>query len=344
MVLAGILLVVILAGIMIVIHKSKPEEPKEEITFEEISQAPESSESTEETTEESTEEVSYPAPEYDFITEEVTVPIKGLDREYTLVWVSDLHLVSDHEAGDENGDVRPEYLDAIRKRYEELAVTEDGVHAEDLWPEIIKFINYGDYDGAIFGGDMMDYCSNSNIRIIKEGLDQLHIPYMYVRADHDYGVYYGGVFFTETESRALHKTIDGDEMSHKFWDMGDFIVLGIDNSTKDMPEYYYNMVADVYSRDKPVIMATHVPYESRVDDSLAQLSMQVRNQIYYWSADSEHYKPNDVTQKYLNLLYSEDTVVESKIIRGIRQDALFVRNTQKPKSEFIVHSVQYQHT
>mgnify|MGYP000841345106 FL=1 len=176
MVLAGILLVVILAGIMIVIHKSKPEEPKEEITFEEISQAPESSESTEETTEESTEEVSYPAPEYDFITEEVTVPIKGLDREYTLVWVSDLHLVSDHEAGDENGDVRPEYLDAIRKRYEELAVTEDGVHAEDLWPEIIKFINYGDYDGAIFGGDMMDYCSNSNIRIIKEGLDQLHIP------------------------------------------------------------------------------------------------------------------------------------------------------------------------
>ena len=81
----------------------------------------------------------------------------------------------------------PEYLDAIRKRYEELAVTEDGVHAEDLWPEIIKFINYGDYDGAIFGGDMMDYCSNSNIRIIKEGLDQLHIPYMYVRADHDYG-------------------------------------------------------------------------------------------------------------------------------------------------------------
>ena len=42
MVLAGILLVVILAGIMIVIHKSKPEEPKEEITFEEISQAPDS--------------------------------------------------------------------------------------------------------------------------------------------------------------------------------------------------------------------------------------------------------------------------------------------------------------
>ena len=314
MVLACVLLAVILSGIIMITRRSKSQDTKEEITFEEISKEPESSQSQEETTQEETEEetetITYPRPEYDFTTEEVNVAIEGLDREYTFVWVSDLHLVTDHEAGDENGDVRPEYQDAIRKRYEELAVTEDGVHAEDLWPEIIKFINYGDYDGAIFGGDMMDYCSNSNIRIIKEGLDQLHIPYMYVRADHDYGVYYGGVFFTETESRALHKTIDGDEMSHKFWDMGDFIVLGIDNSTKDMPEYYYNMVAEVYSRGKPVIMATHVPYESRVDDSLAQLSMQVRNQIYYWSVDSEHYKPNDVTQKYLNLLYSEDTIVE----------------------------------
>lgn len=313
-VLACVLLAVILTGIIMIARRSKSQDTKEEITFEEISKEPESSQSQEETTQEETEEetetITYPQPEYDFTTEEVNVAIEGLDREYTFVWVSDLHLVTDHEAGDGNGDARPEYLDAIDKRYEELAITEDGVHAEELWPEIVRFINCGDYDGAIFGGDMMDYCSNSNVKTIKEGLDQLHIPYMYVRADHDYGVYYGGVFFTEEDSRALHKTIDGDEMSHKFWDMGDFIVLGIDNSTKDMPEYYYNMVADVYSRGKPVIMVTHVPYASREDDSLAELSMQVRNQIYYWSEDSEHYKPNDVTQKYLNMLYDEDTIVE----------------------------------
>ncbi len=156
----------------------------------------------------------------------------------------------------------------------------------------------------------MDYCSNSNVAVIKEGLDDLRIPYIYVRADHDYGTYYGGVFFTETEARALHQTIDGDEISNKFWDRNDFIVLGIDNSTKDMPDYYFNMVADVYTRGKPVIMATHVPYESMVDTSLAEISMQVRNTIYYWSDASERYKPNDVTRQYLDLIYSKDTVVE----------------------------------
>lgn len=279
-------------------------------TIEEATTSPEEETTTSQEESTQTPDISYPAPEYDFSEEEVTIAIEGLTREYTIAWVSDLHLVSDHEAGEEVGDVNAEYLDAINKRYEGLSVTADGVHAEELWPEIVKYLNYNDFDGIIFGGDIMDYCSNSNVAMIKEGLDSLHVPYMYIRADHDYGPYYGGVFFTETEARTLHQTIDGDEISHKFWDMGDFIVLGIDNSTKDMPQYYLDMVADVYSRGKPVIMATHVPYESKEDQSLAELSMQVRNTIYYWSDASEHYKPNDVTSQYLDMIYREDTIVK----------------------------------
>lgn len=273
----------------------------------ETQESPEEPDSTEAGTE---EEAAYPEPDYKFSTEEVTVAIKGISREYTLAWVSDLHLVSDHEAGGELGDVHEEYLDAIEKRYEGLAVTKDGVHAEELWPEIVKYLNYNEFDGVIFGGDMMDYCSNSNVSQIKDGLDALRMPYIYIRADHDYGTYYGGVFFTEAEARELHRTIDNDEIAFKFWDRNDFIVMGIDNSTKDMPEYYLNMVADVYTRGKPVIMATHVPYESQTDASLAELSMKVRNTIYYWSDAGEHYKPNDVTRRYLDLIYSGDTVVE----------------------------------
>ena len=316
MIIAGLSVMVLVVLILTWkgFHKKETEviEFEEPISSEETGGLQETVENTEESQEAITEssETAYPMPEYDFTTEEVSICIEGIDREYTIAWVSDLHLVSDHEAGEALGDVHAEYLDAINKRYEELAVTADGIHAEELWPEIVKYLNYNDFDGIIFGGDMMDYCSNSNIAMIKEGLDSLHVPYIYIRADHDYGAYYGGVFFTETEARELHQTIDGDEISHKFWDMGDYIVLGIDNSTKDMPDYYLNMVADVYTRQKPVIMATHVPYESQVDESLAQLSMQVRNQIYYWSNASEHYIPNTITSQYFDMIYSEDTIVE----------------------------------
>jgi hypothetical protein len=110
----------------------------------------------------------------------------------------------------------------------------------------------------------------------------------------------------------MHKTIDGDEISHKFFDLGDFIVLGIDNSFMDMPEYYLNMVEDVYSRGKPVIMVTHVPYGSLVDDSLAELSMQERYTLYYWGGQ---YQPNEITSKYLDLIYDENTVV-AQVLAG----------------------------
>lgn len=297
------LLLLTFAGLYL--KKEKPES----VDFEEISTEEASTEETSEETDRE-EAVRYPEPEYNFKTEEVTLALEGLAKEYTIAWVSDLHLMSDHEAGKELGDVHAEYLEAIEKRYEELPVTSEGVHADKLWQEIVKYLNYHEFDGIIFGGDMMDYCSNSNIAMIKEGLDSLHVPYMYVRADHDYGAYYGGVFFTEKEARELHQTIDGDQISQKFWDMGDFIVLGIDNSTKDMPDYYLNMVEEVYSRGKPVIMATHVPYESMTDTSLAELSMKVRNTIYYWSDVSERYKANVVTKKYLDMIYSEDTAVK----------------------------------
>lgn len=294
------------------IDNTEPEEKTVEvIPWDEESQE---TESTEKEVVESESEIEkglvFPAPKYDFTEENVTIAIEGLEKEYTFAWVSDLHLISDHEAGDELGDVHAEYLNAISKRYEELAITDDGVHAEELWPEIVKYLNYNNFDGVIFGGDIMDYCSNSNIALIKEGLDSLQIPYIYVRADHDYGIYYGGVFFTEEKARELHKMIDGDEISDKFWDKNDFMVLGIDNSTKDMPEYYLDMVKDVFSRERPVIMVTHVPYEPLADKSLAELSMQVRNTIYYWSEASDNYKPNVVTSEYLGLLYSPDTVVK----------------------------------
>lgn len=285
-----------------------------------LKQEVESEEAEEETTEETTdfiqpetqspeEETVFPQPEYPFREEEVTIAVDGLGREYTIAWVSDLHLVSDHASGEKLGDVHAEYLDAVGKRYEQLAVTPDGICAETLWPELIKYLNFHHFDGVIFGGDLMDYCSNSNIELIRKGLDSLNTRYMYIRADHDYGTYYGGVFFTETEAKELHRTIDDDEISRKFWDMGDFIVLGIDNSTKDMPEYYLNMVTEVFGRNKPVILATHVPYESQLDTSLAELSMQVRGTLYYWNSEGTSYVPNPVTRQYLDKIYDPSTAV-----------------------------------
>ena len=96
-------------------------------------------------------EIVYPKPEYEFKREEVTIEIPGLQREYKLAWVSDLHMVTDKAA---SYDVMTESMEKVGSRYDSFQ-TENGVHAEDLWPEIIKFINYEKFDGVILGGSII---------------------------------------------------------------------------------------------------------------------------------------------------------------------------------------------
>ena len=249
-------------------------------------------------------EIVYPKPEYEFKREEVTIEIPGLQREYKLAWVSDLHMVTDKAA---SYDVMTESMEKVRSRYDSFQ-TENGVHAEDLWPEIIKFINYEKFDGVILGGDIMDYCSASNMDVFMNAYQNINksIPVLYIRADHDYGFWYGGNVFTEEDAHNAQKKIDGDRLEDKHLDFGEFLVVGINGSTKNMTDNQYTIVNNLMEQKKPVIIATHVPYASKVDSSLEALSMQARNKIYYWGAGD--YIPYEPTTNYLNKIYAKDTV------------------------------------
>ena len=256
-------------------------------------------------------QIIYPEPEYNLTLEEIYVPLEGLSEEYKIAWVSDLHLITDHEPGG----VSEGSMIKIAGRYETLSVTEDGVHAEDLWPDIVKCLNAGDYDALIFGGDMMDYCSISNMEVFQKGYDELRYDkeqILYIRADHDYGAWYVGDNFTQQDIYELHERIDGDDPEKKYLDMGEFVLIGINNSTKNITDENFSIVEKQYENaakeNKPVIAVTHVPYGSNVDDSLKTLSMKVRNKPYYWVGPD--YQPNDTMWSYLNLIFSEDTQVK----------------------------------
>lgn len=252
------------------------------------------------------EEKSYPEPEYQFHQEEVVIPIAGLSREYTIAWVSDLHLITDLTPGG----ISEGSIVTVRKRYNSFSVTQDGVHAQELWPEIIKFINAGAFDGVIFGGDMLDYCSVSNMETLAEGYRNIRpdTQILYIRADHDYGAWYVGSGFTQLNIYELHEELDGDRLEEKYLDFGEFRIIGINDSTRNIAREYLPVILDLYNTDKPIIAVTHVPYPSYVDSSLKELSLKVRGTVYYWSG--ENYQPNEETKKYFERIYSEDTKVK----------------------------------
>ena len=270
---------------------------------------------------ETEEPVHYDPPNYEFDTSKDTIEVKieGLSRSYRIAWVSDLHLITDLEPAE---DVFEEYVETLKARHDTSFVTPDGTTADELWPEIIKFLNYEDFDAVIFGGDIMDYCSRSNLDTFLEGYRELKYDkdqILYVRADHDYGAYYGGDVLTEWRAHELHAMeIDGYESYdplddyNKILDLGELAIVGINGSTKNMSGDQLEVIANQLQEDKPVIIATHVPYEPQTEEdkqSLAELSMAVRNQIYYWSEESTHYIPVERTLDYFNYLYSDDTPV-----------------------------------
>lgn len=262
------------------------------------------------------EPIVYEAPGYEFRTEEFIIELPGISKEYTIAWVSDVQMVADREPAN---DVKEEFMEAVNVRYEMFKTKDETpVYSVDLWPEIIKYLNYNTFDGIVFGGDLMDYCSRSNMDAFKAEFEKLNpkTPMMYVRADHDYHYGYGGEVLTEPIAWQMHanEIADKDANDSRYLEFDDFVIIGINRSTKNMPAGYYDWIKGKYDhaveQGKAVIIATHVPYESKVDSSLEELSMQVKNKIYYWGGGA--YVAYEDTKTYFdNLIYSDDTAVKS---------------------------------
>ena len=225
-------------------------------------------------------EIVYDPPEYPFTTDEITVYIGGLTEEYTIAFVNDLHLVTDTEVGH----VLEEELPEVMKRYNELSVTADGKHAEDLWPEVIKYLNYNDFDAVIFGGDLLDYCSPSNIEVLEQGFDQLKYDrdrVIYLRSDHDYIGTYGGSQYTDADGVAAQAQLWDGDSEEKVIDLGEFLIVGINRSYQNLSDERLEYLNKELRDGRPVIVATHVPFYSEEDaESLEARSMEIRNRKY----------------------------------------------------------------
>lgn len=269
-------------------------------------QSEENAESTE-----SVEEVQtplYPPAEYDFKVDEITVEIEGLSRGYDIAFINDLHLITDTEPGD----VLEENLSTVAERYNTFAVTSDGVHADELWPEIIKFLNYYDFDGVVFAGDMLDYCSHSNMAVLSEGFESLKYPkekIMYIRSDHDYGGWYGGGVFTDADGFALQSEFFDQDEGENCIEFDEFLIVGVNKSYQNLSDNRLSFLNEKMDMGKPVIMVTHVPFYSEEDPSLESFSMETRNRIYYWNKENSTYSPDANTQEFIDDMYDEDSNV-----------------------------------
>lgn len=200
--------------------------------------------------------------------QEITIPIPGLSKAYKVAWVSDLHLIS---SADRNSS------DTAKNRYNNDFYT-SGTHSDEWLPQIVTYLNEGNFDAVIFGGDIVDQGTVENIKLLKEYYDKITVSNkMYIRADHDY---LSNLYGESGDQNIITSTSDLYSFS-----LDNVLFVGIDYSNKDLSDSTYNDLTNKINGASNVIIATHVPYESKTSTGLKEKSTSLRGRLYYWQSE-----------------------------------------------------------
>lgn len=222
--------------------------------------------------------------------EERVIEIPGLREEYYFLYLSDMHIaIANEEIGERD-------RGTVQRRLE--GFTRDGSTSGQVFGKITESVEDMDLDGVLLGGDIMDFLSEANSRCLKEGLGKLTVPYLYVTADHDLRTWWTA--HSEEERDMLREELPYEPV--QVLDYGEFLVLGISDSTSQLTESMLQEIRQAFALGKPVILVQHVPLDFGEDEPLKEYSRENWDgRVLLWGDDG-NYRADDVTQEYLDLL------------------------------------------
>ncbi len=237
--------------------------------------------------------------------DEITIDLPGVEGSYDLLFVNDMHILTVDES------VVADQVPVAQQRYDNMFRSATGTYSPDTWLHMASVIADWEADGVIFGGDMMDFISEGNIKLFQKGLEKIKTPYMYLRADHDQGTWYSGYQLTDQDAVDMQKEIC--EYQDMFvQDFGEFYVLGWNNSTSQLSEAGLQLAESIWDDGKPIILATHVPLNSLVDTSLAEAAAAFdhKGRKKLWGLDCLYY-PNGTTVGFMNMVFDKESPVKA---------------------------------
>lgn len=259
-----------------------------------------------------------------YTIENLSVSLPGVTTEQKLLLLADLHLLIPSD------EVDPAYADTMTDRLNLFTVQGYYPASSKLWEELPGLLDKCNADYLLFAGDLVDFCSEANLSALKAGTDTLSTPFMYIRGDHDSSPYY---MINQDKAACVERQNSISDNRDAFYrDFGEFIILGINNSTENITAEALLTVKEACNLGKPVIMLTHVPIAPLNDDSLANLSMEAKGgKVLLWQYEGGYYYPNEYTREFLSIVYSADSPIK-EILCGhlhVSWDGYITENTHE---------------
>ena len=237
------------------------------------------------------------------VREDVDLP--GYEGSCDLLFLSDLHIVEKDDP-----DVSADQMETVNQRY--AAFSNEYGPAAEYWKKLSAAIDGLGADYVLLGGDMVDYCSESTVKQLKEGLDRIRTPWMYVRADHDLGNWYSKDE-TPEEAKLLQDTAGPNEDVMTADIGGDLRIIGWNDSTSQLTgaaaERMNQELWKAQDEKKTVILLTHVPLYTEQDEEMAELSRQAwQDRVLCWGSGCYHWPDANTASCLQNILSAESPV------------------------------------
>lgn len=238
----------------------------------------------------------------------------------TYLLLNDLHMLLTTD------DTSEEFWQTIQERYANWALTSTGMHSADTWQNLSAILDSYHADGILMAGDMVDFASSTNYDLFQRGLSKISTPILYARADHDTSAWYNsdGTYTNDDAAEAHNRLYAGNitddnstgsltpQADIMVWDKGEYYIIAWNNSTSQLTEEGLEVAKNVFATGKPILLVTHVPINSTIDDGLYNASKEFddRNRAKLWGENCL-YVPNDVTREFIDMVVEENSPVRA---------------------------------
>lgn len=254
------------------------------------------------------------ATEYTTYTQTIEIDVPDLDREYDYFLLNDTHLCI------ANDEIKPEYTEVVLSRINYFS--HNGKYACDNFKDWISNLDAIHLSGIILNADIIDQKSATNLSFVSDVMENQPLKYMYLMSDHD--TCSDWMNLNENSRDTIDSIMAKNGYGEPFYTFEEdkFIILGMNLSWKSISDSALDALKKIFEKNKPIILVTHVPYDSLVNDDLAGVSREYKNdKVLLWGKRNDNqYYPQGAMDEFISMVSSDDSPVVAIIGAHLHTD------------------------
>ncbi len=246
---------------------------------------------------------------------EETLCVEGLEGEYTLLFLTDTHVLTGQGESEQEKQL---YLERSPQ-----FVSKEGVLSKDQFGVWMDYANEKGVDAVILGGDIIDVPTAENIAFLEEQLGKLNMPYLYANGNHDWT--YPWEYMTEKakeEHLPRFKNLMPQGNDFQVLELPGLTVVAVDNSSNQVTEASLQgfketlgipldnqvMLGESMQEPLPMIVVCHVPFMTQ--SVLGRAREVWDTPVVLGAGNYGGIYPNEISQEFVNLMTAQASPVE----------------------------------